>query len=124
VDLVLERHRDRHRRKGIVVLTGEAEDRPDPARPHGRNHNYVVSDLRDPRGDLAREATEIKVWPHHVLDRKSKVDQVPVTPDIDVLQIFEDGLPLIPGHVLAVVDNVLTLQRTDRDEPEIRDPEA
>ena len=90
VDLVLERHRDGHRRKGVVVLASEAKDRPDPARLHGRQDPDVVAHLHDPRGDLTRETSEVEVRAHHVLDRKPEIDEIPITPDVNVLQVFED----------------------------------
>ena len=124
VDLVFERHRDGHRRKGLVVFAREAEDRPDPARLKGRHHQDLVAHLHDPRGDLACETSEIQVRPHHVLDRQPQIDQVPVAPDIDVLQVLQDRLAVIPRHVLTAFDDVIPHQGADRDELEVGDSEA
>ena len=77
--------------------------------------------------DLARVAAVVVVLvahrPDHVLHREPGVDQVAVGADVDVLEVMQQRRALVPRRVRRVLDDVVAVQRRDRDEREVVDVE-
>ena len=64
------------------------------------------------------------VRPHHVLHRQAQVDEVPVAADVDVSRWSSSGSPWYQGIFGLPVDDVVAVERADRDEREVGDAEA
>ena len=116
VDFVFERERDRHRREGFVDFAVVGDDRLHAARlARGeRHHRLALADAA--RGNRAAEAAEVEVRAVHELHGIAEVDEVAVRRDVHVLQVVHQRRTFVPRHVVAVIDEVVALERADRDE--------
>ncbi len=83
--------------------------------------------LNMPLGDLARVPAVVVVLvvarPDHVLHREPAVDEVAVGADVHLLEVVQQRRALVPRHVVGALDDVVALQRRDRDEREVVDVE-
>ena len=89
---------------------------------------HLVARLEHPAGHLAGVAAVVVqgrvgggVRPDDVLHREPDVDQVAVRRDVHVLQVVQQRRPVVPGHVAGPLDDVVAVQRGDRDEREVLD---
>ena len=119
VDFIFQRQRDRQRRKRFFQFAVEGHDRLDAAGLARRQGHHFVALADDARGDRAAEAAEVEVRPVDVLHRKAKVLQVAVRADVDRFQEVHQRAALVPRHVRTRVDDVVALQRRDRNEVQI-----
>ena len=89
----------------------------------GRQHHHLVARLEHARGDLAGVAAVVgdhrRLWTDHVLHREPHVDQVAVGGDVHVLQVVQQRRPLVPRAVRRAGDDVVAVQRGDRDDGEV-----
>src|SRR5690606_4885914 len=86
----------------------------------------LVAGLEHPAGDLAGVAAVVvqvgvggPLRADDVLHRETHVDQVAVGGDVHVLQVVQQGGALVPRHVLRAGDDVVAVQRGDRDERQV-----
>ena len=116
IDLILERERDRLRGERLVQFAVECHDRLHAALlPRGERHHFITpSD--DARCDRAGKAAEVQVGTQHQLHRKPEVLHVAVGADVDGLEQRHQRRARVPGHVGAVDDDVVALQRRERHE--------
>ena len=90
-------------------------------------HDDLVARLQHAAGDLAAVAAVVVVLvglgADDVLHREPDVDQVAVGGDVDVLEVVHQGRAGVPAHVLGAVDDVVAVERRDRDDLEVGDVE-
>ena len=102
-------------------------DRRDRGPPAGREHDDLVAGAPDAAGDLARVAAVVVVLvgdrPDHPLDGEAAVVEVAVAGDLDRLEVLEQRRPVVPGHPLAALDDVVAAQRRHRDHVHVAQPE-
>src|SRR2546430_454383 len=107
VDLVVERHRDRHGRERLVDRTVGRVDGPDRRGKAGGQHHDVVAGLEHAAGDHPGippvVVVRVALGPDHVLDREPAVDQVPVRRDVHLLEVVEKRGTVVPLHVEGTV---------------------
>ena len=84
-------------------------------------HDDLFAGRDAARGDLAGKAPEILVGANDHLHREAEVDHVAAGADVDVLDVVEEGWTVIPGHVLALVDDIVALERRNGDEGHVAD---
>ena len=81
-----------------------------------------------PGGDLAGVAAVVAVLgglgADHVLHREAHVDQVAVAREVHRLEVVEQRRSLVPRHVGGAVDDVVAVERRDRDERDVVEIEA
>ena len=111
-----------------------------PARPSSRSPSNVVTVStvdRVPAGqcqhllaradgagrDRAGEPPKRRVGADDGLDGEPEVAQVAGAGDGDVLEVVEQRRPLVPRRAVAAVDDVVALERRDRDELDVADVE-
>ena len=61
--------------------------------------------------------------PDDVLDREADVDEVAVGRDVQPLEVRQQRRPLVPRHRLGAEDDVVALERRQRDERHVAHPE-
>ena len=125
VDVVLEAHRDRHRREGLGDLGVEGVDGADPAGHAAGQHDDVIAGLQHASGHAPGVAAVVVEFvglgSHDVLHREPGVDEVAVGGDMDVLEVVHQRRALVPGHVRRTRDDVVAEQGRDRDDLEVGD---
>ena len=91
-----------------------------------RQHHDLVARLEHAAGDLPGVAAVVVggvvglvLRPDHVLHREAGVDEVAVGGDVHLLEVVQQRRALVPGHVGRAVDDVVAVQRRDRDEGEV-----
>ena len=124
VDLVLQGEDHGPVGEGLLEVAVVGDDPADLAALLRRQDHHLVAAADDPRGDGAGEAAEVEVRPDHVLHRKAEVLHVAVRADVHGLEEPHQGLALVPGHRRRAVDDVVALERGERDEVEVGDVEA
>jgi hypothetical protein len=115
VELVLQRDRDRERRDGLLEPAGRPLDRRHAAARARGQHRDLVAHGQRPGGELA--GVEPPLASDHVLDREPS--RPAGTVERDGLEVREQRLAAIPRHVLGPVDDVVAVQRGDRDERDV-----
>ncbi len=121
IELVLQTDRDRLRREGVDRIAVGSKDARDSGVPARGKRHYLIAYADHARGDRAAVTTEVGVRAQDVLHREAEVDQVAIAGDVDRLQVGEQRRPLVPGHACAAVNDVVSVQRADRDEGHITD---
>ncbi|MNH10925.1 hypothetical protein D3C79_704160 [compost metagenome] len=123
VDLVGEGDCDGLARQGVVQIPIEGDDAGHCALLAGRQHRQPVADPQDAGGEGAREAAKIQVGAADILHRQAHRMALQLALHLGILQQGEQGLPLIPGQLVARVDHVVTVQRRDRHNLDVVDAE-
>ena len=86
-------------------------------------HDHRIARFEDTARHAPRVAAEIMILvgvrADHPLHREARLHVVEVRTDVDVLEVVEQGRAAVPIHVRRAVDDVVALQRRDRDEAHI-----
>ncbi len=114
VDFIREGDRDGLTRQGVLQIAVEGDDAGHRALFAGRQHSEAVADPQNAGGQSAREAAKIEVGAVHVLHWQAHRVALQLALHLGRLQQGEQGLALIPGQLVALVDHVVTVQRRDR----------
>ncbi len=123
VDVVGQPDGHRHGREGLVDRAVEGVDPGHRGGQPRRQHHHLVTGPEHaaghPSGVAAVVGSAGGLGPDHPLDREAGVDEVAVRRDVDLLQVVQQGGPLVPGHVGRTLDHVVALQGRDGDEAQI-----
>ena len=127
VDLILEADRHGHAGRRLLDRAAGHVDRRDAGAEAGGQHEHVVAGPPDAAGDLARVAAVVVVLvghrPDHPLDGEAAVGEVAVARELDLLEVVEQRRALPPRHPLGRVDEVVAVERGDRDRHLVLDAE-
>ncbi len=96
----------------------------------GQHHDFLA-DADDAAGDLAAEAAEVvqlgvggAVGAVDPLDGEAEAVEVPVAADVDAFEVAQERGAGIPGGVLGGFDDVVAVERAERDELDVLHVEA
>lgn len=125
VDLVFEGDRDRLRGvglgQGLLVLM----DFLDGGGKARGQHGDGIAGLEHAPGDAAGEAPEVveffALGTDDPLDRKTGLDVVVISPDVNVFQMIEETGALEPRHVRRFIDDIIPVQSGNGDGGDIDD---
>ena len=124
VDLVFECDGDRLRWEGFFQFAVVSDDGLDPAAFPRRQREHGVALSQDAGGQRTAETTEIQVWPIDPLHREPEVVEVLVVGDLDAIQQFHQRRTVEPGGPFAAPDDVVALQRRQRNEADLGNVET
>ena len=85
---------------------------------------YFENSRSNAPGIAAEIPRVIQLRSDHVLNRESAILQVAVAAHVHFFEVLEQGTSLVPGHVRRGVDHVVTQQRADGNELDVRHVEA
>ena len=123
VEVVLEQQGHRHRREGGVERAVEGLDGGDARRPPGGEDHDLVAGAQHAAGHLPGVAAVVVVLlglrADHPLHGEARVVEVARRGDLDRLEVVQQRRSLVPGHVGRGLDDVVAVQRRDRDEGEV-----
>ena len=115
--------------RGIASSSGPfgAVDRGDAAAQPRRQHDDLVAGAPDAAGDPPGVAAVVVVLvghrPDHPLHREAPVLDVAVAVELDRLEVLEQRRPGVPRHRVGAVDDVVALERRQRDHRRVPDLE-
>ncbi len=96
-------------------------------RPDGQ-HEHVVAGPPDAAGNLARVAAVVVVLvrhrPDHPLHGEAAIGEVAVAGELDLLEVMQQRRALPPRHPVGRVDEVVAVERGDRDRELVLDAEG
>ena len=90
--------------------------------PEGSGHDFVAL-ADDARGDGTGKAAKVEIGAQDILHRKSHLGEVAIRSDVRRLEMIQKRRPLIPRHGAALLDDVVALERRERDELNVRNVE-
>ena len=113
-------HDDRHRRERDVDRPVDRLDPLDRGALAAGQHDHLVAGPQQPARQLARVAAVIG-RAHDPLHGEADVVEVAVARDLDLLEVTEQRRPVVPRRVLRPLDDVVAVQRRDRDRQRVVD---
>src|ERR1043166_1864173 len=114
--MIFERDGHRHRRKGCLKITIEGGDALYARLQARRQHDHLISRPDRARDDPARISAETIVRPHHALDGHAETRIGLMGIDHDAFEVFEQARTAEPRQIAAALYNVVTGERTKRQE--------
>ena len=111
INLVLEGKGDTLGAESFLELTIVGDNTLHMAPFHRRQSYHLVSLADDTAGYLAAESSEIEIGTKDVLDRITEIFHVAVQMNGYCLQKIQKGRTIIPGSMIALFHNIVTLQR-------------
>ncbi|MNZ86426.1 hypothetical protein D3C78_1052450 [compost metagenome] len=124
IDLVLQGQGHRLAAERLLLLAGHAEDAGDPALLAGRQDADAVADAQAAGGDVAGETAEVEVRPVHPLHRHAERRAArPAVVQRGAFQMLQQAGALVPRHAGAAFEQVVTLERGERDAVDVGQPE-
>ena len=125
VDVIGQADRDRHRRKGLRHRALRPVNGRDATGPAAGQDDHFIAGSHDAAGHGPGVAAMVGMLTglgaDDVLNGESDVDQVAVTGDVDVLEMAQQRRPVVPGRLIALGDDVVTVQCRHRDGGDVMD---
>ena len=124
VELIGQAQRHRHRRHGLLRLGVERVDLGDRRRHPGREHDDLVAGLQRAGHDSPRIEPRVGVArPADPLDRNPQAVEIAIGLHVDLFEVLEQRGALVERRVLGAKRDVVAVQRADRDDEQILDPQ-
>ena len=127
VEVVLEPDHDGHRRHRLVERAVGGLDVRHARAPARGQDDDLVADAPRPARDLARVAAVVVVVgrhrPDHPLHREAAVGEVPVSGELDRLEIAEERRPVVPRRRVGALGDVVPVERRHREDAQVLDPD-
>jgi hypothetical protein len=124
VDLVLEGQGDGLTIHGLLQVAVLGHDSRDLALPTRRQDANQVTWTHDPSGDGTGEPAEILVRPVDPLHRQPERPLLQALFDFDRLEVLHHGRPVVPGHPVAGLGDVVAFQGRHRDGGDVLETQA
>ncbi len=105
----------------FAIPGGDGADARAAARGEGEN---FVAGMNDTGGNLAGEAAKILMRAQNALHRKPEASMRALDGERHGLKKFQKARPVVPGHSLAAVDDVVAIESADRDCDQFRNLES
>ena len=126
VEVVGEPDRDRERRDGLLERAVVGADLRDRAARAGRHDDHLVAGRERAAGELARVAALVVLAAARAdrpLHREAQRVAGRVRAHLHGLEVLEQRRPVVPGRGVRALDDVVAVQRGDRDHGRVGDVE-